>query len=326
MLTVIYILLALIVVSVGAELLVRSASLLALRAGVSPLFIGLTIVGFGTSSPELGASVTATLHGLNDVSVGNVIGSNIFNIAVILGITAAICPISVKIEELRSELKVAIAAALLPFLALAYGGVLPRHLGILMVAGLLAYLVRTYLVNRRATETEQKLLAEEVKETLKIEKSGQRLIDNTWINLIFIVIAFAMLISGSHAFVEQAVSLARAFHISELVIGLTIISAGTSLPELVTSLMAARRGNVDIAVGNVIGSNIFNVFGILGVCTAIKPQTVSMQVLSVDAPLMLLASLALIPIMKSGAVISRKEGAALLLGYLLYLTFLLKGS
>lgn len=323
MMTVLYILLALLIVSVGAELLVRSASLLALRAGVSPLFIGLTIVGFGTSSPELGASVTATLNGLNDVSIGNVIGSNIFNIAVILAVTAVICPISVRIEEVRSDLRVAIVAALVPFAALAFGGVIPRFLGFLMVVGLGVYLVRAYFVSRKVSEKENKIIKTEVQETLKIQPDTENLLNTAWVNVALLVVSFGMLILGSKAFVENAVALARDFNISELVIGLTIVSAGTSLPELVTSLMAARKGNVDIAVGNVIGSNIFNVFGILGVCAAIKPQVVGMQTFMIDAPLMLVASVALLPIMKSGGVISRKEGATLLLGYLGYLTFLL---
>lgn len=321
--TAVYILLALLLVSVGAELLVRSASLLALRAGVSPLFIGLTIVGFGTSSPELGASVTATLNGLNDVSVGNVIGSNIFNIAVILAITAVICPISIRIEEVRSDLMVAILAALIPFTALAFGGVIPRFFGVLMIVALGVYIVRAYFVSRRTSEKENKLIKAEVEETLGIKPHTENLLDTVWLNVLLLVVSFAMLILGSKAFVENAVVLARSLNISELVIGLTIVSAGTSLPELVTSLMAARKGNVEIAVGNVIGSNIFNVLGILGGCAAIKPQTVGMQTFTIDAPLMLIVSVALLPIMKSGGVVSRKEGVFLLLGYLGYLTFLL---
>ncbi|MEZ4754442.1 MAG: calcium/sodium antiporter [Bdellovibrionota bacterium] len=309
--------------SFGAELLVRSASLIALRSGVSPLFIGLTIVGFGTSSPELGASVTATLNGLNDVSVGNVIGSNILNIALILGITAIICPIKVQINEVRSDLKVVIIASFIPFSALVFGGVIPQIFGFVMVGGLVCYILRAYFIGRKTSESEKELLVTEVQDTLNIKAFNNHLFNATWLNFLFIIIAFAMLIIGSKVFVENAVLLARAFEISELVIGLTVVSAGTSLPELVTSLMAARRGSVDIAVGNVIGSNIFNLMGILGVCAAIKPQAVSIQTLTLDAPVMLIASLALLPIMKSGGVISRREGAVLLVGYLVYLTILL---
>lgn len=323
MLTIFSLFLALTVVSLGAELLVRSASLLALRAGLSPLFIGLTIVGFGTSSPELGASITATLNGHNDVSVGNVIGSNIFNIAVILAITAIIHPIRVRIKEIQSDLRVAIFAALIPFSALAFGGVIPRFFGCAMIIALGIYIVRSYLIARCISETDSKILESEVQETLRIKSRNENTQKTLWLNLFVLIVSFAMLILGSKAFVENAVMLARSFNISELVIGLTIVSAGTSLPELVTSLVAARKGNVDIAIGNVIGSNIFNVFGILGICAAIKPQTVSIQSITIDTPLMLIASVALLPIMKSSGMISRKEGAVLLTGYLLYLAFLL---
>ncbi len=323
MVTILYILLALAVVSAGAELLVRSASLLALRAGVSPLFIGLTIVGFGTSSPELGASVSATLNGYNDVSIGNVIGSNIFNIAFILGITAIIRPIKVQIKEIKFDLIMAIIASVIPFAALAFGGVIPRFLGMIMIGVLLAYILRAYSVSRRISENQKKLVLEEVQDTLKIENSKNYMINSLWLNIFFLIAAFALLIFGSRAFVENAILLAHEFGVSELVIGLTIVAAGTSLPELVTSLVAARRGSVDIAVGNIVGSNIFNIMGILGVCAAIKPQTVTLQTFFVDAPVMFIASVAMLPIMKSGGVISRKEGAVLLIGYLAYLSYLL---
>lgn len=323
MLITLNILLSLLVVSFGAELLVRSASTLALRLGVSPLFIGLTIVGFGTSSPELGASVTATLKGLDGVSVGNVIGSNIFNVAVILAITAVICPIRVRIEEIRSDLRMTVFAALVPFVALLFGGSIPRFVGLAMVGILAHYIVRAYISARGAAVEEQTLIAHEVQDTFKIEPKSESLLNATWLNLILLVIAFTALIIGSRYFVTNAVALAQYFHLSELVIGLTIVSAGTSLPELITSLVAARKGNVDIAVGNILGSNIFNIFGILGVCVALRPQAVSMQTIVIDTPVMLVTSLLLLPLMKSDGVLSRKEGATLFVGYLVYLTVIL---
>jgi cation:H+ antiporter len=321
--TILYIILALVVVSISAELLVRSASLLAIRAGVSPMFIGLTIVGFGTSSPELATSVTATLNGLNDVSVGNIIGSNIFNICFILGLTAIICPIKIQISMVQIDLRIAIAACILPFTAIFFDGVIPRWLGIIMVGSLGVYIISAYLAGRKVSQEDQQLVATEVRDTLKIEDSKNQIFNSLWLNSIFIFIAFTMLIFGSKVFVENAVILARSYNISELVIGLTVVSAGTSLPELITSLIAARRGHLDIAVGNVIGSNIFNIMGILGVCSVIKPQAVAMQVYILDLPVMLLASLALLPIIRSGGIISRLEGALLLGGYLIYLTMLL---
>jgi cation:H+ antiporter len=183
--------------------------------------------------------------------------------------------------------------------------------------------LRAYQIGRRASEDQKKLASEEVQDTLKIESSRKNILNSLWLNILLLVVAFSLLILGSKAFVENAVLLAHQFKISELVIGLTIVAAGTSLPELVTSLVAARRGSVDIAVGNIVGSNIFNIMGILGVCAAIKPQTVSIQTFTVDAPVMLLASIAMLPIMKSGGVISRKEGAVLLIGYFAYLSYLL---
>ena len=317
------IIIALLIASAGAELLVRSASLLALRAGVSPLFIGLTVVGFGTSSPELGASLTATLQGYNDVSVGNVIGSSTFNIAFILGITALICPIKIEIKQVRSDLLVAIAAAFIPFIALLFSGVIPTEIGICMVLALCAYLYRAYRQSRRAPVTEHTQLAKEVSETLLIDTKSQALRDTTWFNILLVIVSLTMLILGSKVFVEEAVTLARLFHISDLVIGLTIVSIGTSLPELVTSIAAARKKNADLAIGNVIGSNIFNMLGILGTCAIIKPQQVSAQIITIDTPMLVVLSLALLPIIKSDGCISRREGLLLVLSYFCYLVVLL---
>lgn len=323
MITALSIIVALLIVSTGAELLVRSASLLALRAGVSPLFVGLTIVGFGTSSPELGASLTATLQGYNDVSVGNVIGSSSFNIAFILGITALICPIKIEIKQVRSDLLVSSIAAFIPLCALFFSGVIPTEIGIFMVLGLCAYLYRAYRKSRTAPTHENVQLAEEVSNTLLLNTKSQALRDATWVNVLLVIISLTMLILGSKAFVEEAVTLARLFHISELVIGLTVVSIGTSLPELVTSIAAARKKNADLAIGNVIGSNIFNILGILGICAIIKPQHVSAQILSIDTPMLIVLSLALLPIIKSDGCISRREGLLLLLSYFCYMVFLL---
>jgi len=310
------------VVTVGAEGLVRGASKLALRMGVSPLFVGLTIVGFGTSSPELAASIVATLKGSSDVSVGNVIGSNIFNVGVIVGITALIYPIRAQLRAVRRDLAVAIAAAAVPWLSLAFGSTLPRGAGALLVSVLMAYLLFAYKSDRRASAGDVQLAKDELLDTVDIPRSRVRFLERTWANAALVVVGLILLIGGSRVFVTSALTLARSAGISELLIGLTIVTAGTSLPELVTSVVAGARRNPDIAIGNIIGSNIFNVFGILGLSAIVRPQTLAPRVNTIDVPIMFLATLALIPIIRSDGVISRREGAILLVGYGVYLTTL----
>jgi cation:H+ antiporter len=316
--TAILLVLSLVAISAGAELLVRGASLLALRAGVSSLFVGLTIVGFGTSTPELGASMVATLQGALDVSVGNVVGSNIFNIAVILALTALVRPIRVQLAAVRRDLVIAIAAACVPWLGWLLGGAVPRWLGVALVASLLLYIAAAYRAARAASAVERALAAKETGSTLSVP-AQRTWLDHALTNVLFVLAGLGLLVIGSRVFVESAIEIARAIGASDLIIGLTIVSAGTSLPELVTSLVAARRGNPDIAIGNVIGSNIFNAFGILGACAAVAPQRISAPVASIDTPVMLAATLALLPIMRSGGRISRGEGGVLLAGYAIYL-------
>ena len=310
--------LALAAITAGAELLVRGATLLALRMGLSSLFVGLTIVGFGTSSPELGASLFATLEGSNEVSIGNVVGSNVFNIGVILGATALLRPIRVRLAAVRRDLLVALAAAALPWAALVWGGELPRAFGAAMVAALAVYLGMAYRTARRAGP-EEALAEQELRSTFHIDPAPRRLADTVGFNALLVGIGLALLFVGSRGFVLSAIALAAAMGVSELVIGLTIVSAGTSLPELVTSVVAARRGNPDLAIGNVIGSNIFNLLGILGVCAVVSPQVVPPQMLWLDLPVMFAATLALLPILRSSGAISRGEGGFLLAGYGVYL-------
>jgi len=314
------------VVTLGAEVLVRSSSILALRAGVSALFVGLTIVGFGTSSPELSASLVATLNGNMGVSVGNVVGSNIFNVAFILALTAVVRPIRVGLSAVRRDLGVAIVASFLLLLPAVLGGVIPRWLGVLMVAGLVAYLATAYLQDRQAQPTEQTLAEHELRSSLSLEEPGPKAHawrDSTATHCVIVVGGLALLVLGAKWFVGSAITIARGYGMPEDVIGLTIISVGTSLPELVTSVVAARRGNPDIAVGNVIGSSIFNLLGIAGISSIVAPQVVSTEMLRVDIPLMIVAMLALVPIMRTGHSISRAEGVGLFLGYCAYLTYLL---
>ncbi len=289
--------------------------------GLSPLFVGLTIVGFGTSSPELAASVVATLEGSTDVSVGNVIGSNIFNIGVVVGITALIHPIRAHLRALRRDLAVAVVAAAAPWLSLGFGGTLPRGAGVLLVSSLVIYLLVAYRSSRRASSQDTQMAKDELLDTVETPKL--RALDQTWVNVVLVAGGLTLLVLGSRAFVGSALTLARAAGMSELMIGLTVVSVGTSLPELVTSIVAAGRRNPDIAVGNIIGSSIFNVFGILGISAIVRPQTLSPQILAFDVPIMVLATLALVPMIRSGGSISRLEGLLLLLGYGGYLTIVL---
>jgi cation:H+ antiporter len=291
-------------ITLGAEFLVRGSSRLALRAGVSSLFVGLTIVGFGTSSPELGASLTATLRQSSDVAMGNVVGSNIFNIGAILGLTALLKPIRVQLAAVRRDLLVAVGAALVPWLALPFAGYIPRPVGMLLLALLVTYIAFAYRTARQAPSAEVRLVEEEMAPALSVKKSS------TLLDIVLVVAGLGLLVLGSRGFVDAAIGVARQIGWSELLIGLTLVSAGTSLPELVTSLVAMRRGDAEIAVGNVIGSNIFNAFGIVGVCATVAPQAVNNSVTMRDTPVMLLATLALLPMMRSGGRISRLEGGA----------------
>jgi cation:H+ antiporter len=322
--SIVVLLLSLGLVTIGAEMLVRGASALAGRAGVSPLFIGLTIVGFGTSTPELGASLAATLQGSSDVAVGNVVGSNIFNIAVILGLTALYRPIRIRLSALRRDLVVAIAAAGTPWLALTTGGVIPRWMGLALVIALGVYLHGAYRAGRRESAGQQRLAEEEVRAALVLEVPAEGRAERAWIQIVLVAAGLAFLAAGSRVFVDAAMTIARGMGMSELVVGLTIVAAGTSLPELVTSIVAATRNAPDIAVGNIVGSNIFNLLGILGISAVVAPQSVNALILWRDTPILFVATLALIPILRTGGVVSRKEGGVLVAGYAAYLATMLR--
>lgn len=289
---------------------------MAARLGVSSFFIGLTIVGFGTSAPELATGIAAAVKGAADINAGNVIGSNIFNVAVVIGLSALVCPIPVKTHLVRSEAWLVIAVSFVPFLTLLTADTVTRPMAILMLAVLMAYLVRGYGVGRREhvpPEIEDPVNPSDARE-------GRSPLP---LDLVLVILGVGLLWLGSHYLVESATTLARYLGISELVIALTIVAAGTSLPELVTSLLSALRKQSDIAVGNVLGSNIFNVLGILGLTSLIQPQTLKPQIFALDTPVMIVAAIALLPIMISGSRVSRTEGVLLMIGYLAYSFILL---
>ena len=300
----------------GAELLVRGAARLALRIGVSPFVIGVTVVGFGTSAPELAASIASATSGHGEIAVGNVIGSNIMNIALVLGVTAMVMPIPVSRTVVQREVVVTILVAFVPFLAMPRGGTVERPLGAAMVAALVGFLYWTFRTSR--TEGGMPIEAE-------VPDSPPHGPWRTIIDIALVMIGIGMLVVGAELLVESATSIARALGISELVIGLTIVAGGTSAPELATSLMAVMRGRSDLGVGNILGSCVFNMLGILGITALVQPVTIPPEAFVFDIPVMIACSVACLPILFTGHRISRLEGAALATGFAIYTTMLFAG-
>ncbi|WP_425397977.1 calcium/sodium antiporter [Aeoliella sp.] len=305
----------------GGELLVRGASNLAAAAKVSPLIIGLTVVAFGTSAPELAVSLQSCYTDKTDLAVGNAVGSNISNLLLILGASALAAPLAVNYRLFRIDIPVMIAAAALLWL-FGLGGSLNRIEGAFCFIFLVAYFIFTVRQGRResAVATSESLIAES--EITYDPKTS------TWVSIVLdvvkLVIGLALLVLGADWLVEACVELAKGFGVSELVIGLTVVAIGTSLPELVTSLMASLRGERDLAVGNVVGSNILNILLVLGLSAVVAPSGINVdaQSMAFDIPVLIAISLAVVPVFFSGFGITRIEGGAMLLYYLAYLTYL----
>ena len=299
--------LGLVVLTAGAESLVRGASRIAAGIGVPPLIVGLTVVSFGTSAPELAVSVKAGLAGQADIALGNVIGSNLFNVLVILGLSAVITPLVVDRQLIRRDVPVMIGLAGLTW-ALAFDGALTRIDGVVLCVGLLGYMGHlAWGATRRSTSP-----AAQDAPPAPLRRAWSAMV----LAVAFVAAGMTMLVLGSRWFVAGAVELALALGISELVVGLTLVAGGTSLPELATSVVAALRGQRDIAVGNVVGSNIFNVVCVLGIATVVAPDPVqvSAEVVRFDLVVMFAVSVACLPVFFSGAIVSRREGL-FLVGY-----------
>ena len=297
----VYVVAGLIGLFFGGEALVRGAVGIARQMAIPPLLIGLTVVGFGTSTPELLVSVDAAWRGVPDIALGNIIGSNIANILLIVGLTALVWPITVMGATLRRDTLVMVAAALalVPIFAL---GQMGRVSGIVLVAGLIGYLVWAYRTPGDPVAAD----------------ADQSAPQPTWKSVIWVIGGLIVLMVGARFLVDGAVSIARGFGISEAFIGLTIVAVGTSLPELATSLIAALRRQSEIAIGNIVGSNIFNVLGILGITAVITPIPVAGRFLSFDLPVMIAVSLVLTALLLTRPRIGRGMGVALLAGYLAY--------
>lgn len=299
----------------GGEALVRGAVSLARLARVSPAVVGLTIVAMGTSMPELAVSLLAGLGGRSDIAVGNVVGSNLFNTGVILGIAALIVPLSVHLSAVKLEWPFMFLTTCVLAL-LAQSGVVNRVAGALFLIALAGFTVAMIRIARtKAQPAEIQEMASEL--------AGRTITISALADVGFVVLGIGLLVTGAHALVRGAVGLAQLAGWTERVIGLTIVSAGTSVPELATSLVAARHKHTDMAVANVLGSNIFNILGILGTVALVQPQTVNPQIATSDVWWMVGAAALIFPLMRSGMRISRGEGALLLGGYGVYLWFLL---
>ena len=321
LMTFVYLAVGLVLLVVGAEVLVRGAARLAAQFGISPLIIGLTVVAFGTSAPETAVSVQAAWSGSGDIAVGNVIGSNIANVLLILGLTAVVAPLVVSRQLIRLDVPIMIGASLVTY-ALAWDGELNRFNGALLFAGVLAYTTFLIISSRRSNAPADDEFAKEF--GLKDEPKPHA----SLINAGLVLLGLVLLVAGSNFLVEGAVALARALGLSELVIGLTVIAIGTSLPELATSILAAIRGERDIAVGNIVGSNIFNLLCVLGLASLVSPIPIAVApaALAFDFPVMIGVALACLPIFFAGYCIRRWEGLLFLGYYVAYTLYLVMAN
>lgn len=315
----------LIALAIGAEVMVRGGARLASRLGISPMLVGLTVVSIGTSLPELAVGVTAALEGSGELAVGNIAGTNVVNILFILGLSALISPLAIERRTLRFDLPVMAGAAVLLW-ALAFNGVLSRLDGVILVAGAIVYTVLLIRTSRR----ESRAVVAEYAEAFpslpaapgaKAKPDGGSTLQHAVMTLTGIVVV----ILGAEWLVGGAVGIARAFDVSDALIGLTIVAIGTSAPELVTTIISTLRGERDIAIGNLLGSSVYNILLILGVTCLVRADglTLTHNLVWVDIPIMVAASLICIPVFFSGRQVHRAEGAAMVVAYLGYLVFLL---
>ncbi|MBX3006575.1 MAG: calcium/sodium antiporter [Melioribacteraceae bacterium] len=304
----------------GADLLVKGASRIASSLGISPLVVGLTVVSFGTSSPELAVSLQSTFNGQPDIAVGNVVGSNIFNVLFILGLSAIIAPLIVNQQLIKIDVPIMIGISVLVYI-FGLNGLIGRFEGFILFGSLISYIVFLIIQSRK----ESKAIEEEYSKEYSVkDKSAKQII----LNILFVIVGLALLIYGSDLLVESAVKIAQSFGVSELIIGLTIIAAGTSMPEVAASVVAAFKGEKDIAVGNVVGSNIFNLLCILGLTSIISPSGVNVapSAISFDIPVMTAIAIACLPIFFTGNSISRWEGFVFLFYYVAYTSYLIMDS
>jgi cation:H+ antiporter len=325
---IVWLILGLAALSVGAEVLVRGASQLAVRIGISPLVVGLTVVAFGTSAPEFVVSLGAALKGEADVAIGNVVGSNICNVLLILGLAAMIVALPVSKQLLRFDLPIMILVSGLVW-AMCYDRSLSRIEGLFLAGGIVAYTVWNVLASRWKTQREAAALAAQA---IADGETVEEVVHSGWwgviLNSILVGVGLVLLATGADWFIDSAVTLALSIGVSQLVIGLTLVAVGTSLPEIFTSIIAAIRGQEDIAVGNVVGSNIFNILCVLGVSSVASNTGISVsgEALTRDFPIMFAVAVLCVPIFVTGHRISRGEGLLFFAGYVGYTGYLIYSS
>jgi cation:H+ antiporter len=320
--TLLFLIAGLVLLVVGAEALVKGASRLAAMVGLSPLVIGLTIVAYGTSAPEMAVSVMSSLAGQPDIAVGNVVGSNIFNVLFILGISALVVPLVVAQQLIRLDVPIMIMVSILSWL-FARDGLISRPEGAILFAGAISYTL--FLMFQSSKEENPDVQEEYAKYG---EGANKRSLKSVLSSLFYIAGGLVLLVVGSRWLVDGAIVIARSLGISEVVIGLTIVAAGTSLPELATSVVASIRGERDIAVGNVVGSNIFNLLAVMGLSGLVSPNglPVSQSILRFDMPVMTAVAIACLPIFFTGNLISRREGTLFIFYYIAYTVYLILSS
>lgn len=306
--------LGLVLLVFGADLLVRGAARLAANFGVPALVIGLTVVAFGTSAPELAVSVRSAWAGQAELAVANVVGSNIFNILFILGVAALISPLMVSKQLIRQDVPIMVIASLV-VVVMAWSGSISKWNSALLFAGLIAYTGFLFYQGRKQGNA---TVDDEVDAILQTPKPLSH-------NLLLVVVGLILLVVGARWLVASAVNIASAMGVSEAVVGLTIVAAGTSLPEVMTSVMATIKGERDIAIGNIVGSNIFNILCVLGVAGLVSPEPLlaGAQLARVDLPIMLGVAVLCMPLFFTGAILDRIEGALFLTLYLAYLWYML---
>ena len=330
-LTMLGLLAGLVVLVAGGELLVRGAGGLALSLGLSPLVVGLTVVAFATSAPELAVTLDASLSGAPGLAVGNVVGSNIFNILGILGLSALVLPLVVRARLVRHDIPVMIGISVLA-LVFALDGEVGRLDGVVLVGLLVVYTVRIVVVSRARGGTEEGDAAAtgppveedpDVAQGAGAQQPGGR--GRLARDLALVSVGVGLLVIGARLLVDAATTIGATFGVSDLVMGLTIVAVGTSLPELATSVIAAVRGQRDIAVGNIVGSNIFNLGAVLGLAAVLSSEGVPVTdgAIALDLPVMLVVALALAPVALTGGMIARWEGAVFLAYYVAYVGYLI---
>jgi cation:H+ antiporter len=311
LISLVYIFISLLLLYFGANWLVKGSSALALKAGISPLVAGLTVVAFGTSSPELVVGINTALAGQGNITIGNVIGSNLFNICVILGISAMVAPLKIKMQLLKIDIPILILVTT-GFMLLFIDRHISRFEGIILVTGIVVYTVVNIYLARREKNIE--VLDE-------FEKSVPKSNVKWYISAGLVLAGIGTLVAGSEFLVKGAVDIARSLGVGETIIGITIIAAGTSLPELASSIVATIRKEYDIAIGNIVGSNIFNLLGIVGISSLAKPLS-AIAISNIDLYVMIGVTLLLLPFFRTHYTLKRDEGFFMIAIYGIYMYYL----